>query len=73
MAQDQLVTTPRDKSPLIEVIVWIAFAFSFLMATTRLATKSAILKKVLIDDYLLLGSLVSKLLLSVIWRLKANL
>ena len=59
MDQTQLLITNSDKTPLVEIFVWISFAILCFAVVARLTTKAATLRKLQLDDFLILFSLVS--------------
>jgi hypothetical protein len=62
---DQLVITDTNKSPLVEIIVWVLLSTSFMTVTVRAATKIAYVRKFELDDILILVATVSLL-----WKLE---
>jgi len=58
MNQTQAVITSFDKSPLVQIFVWITLAVSVLGVAARVSTKLAVLGKLKWDDYLICVALV---------------
>ncbi|KAI9647063.1 hypothetical protein NHQ30_005065 [Ciborinia camelliae] len=52
MDRTQAIITDNDKTPLVEIFVYILLAISFLTVLARLATKLGVLKKLEWDDHL---------------------
>jgi hypothetical protein len=58
MNQTQALITDSNKTPLVQIFVWIPLVIAFLSVFARLATKLGVLKKLELQDYLITISLV---------------
>ncbi|KAM3071210.1 hypothetical protein ACMFMG_008802 [Clarireedia jacksonii] len=58
MNQTQALITDTNKTPLVQIFVWIPLVIAFLSVFARLATKLGVLKKLEWQDYLITISLV---------------
>lgn len=57
----QAVITPGNKSPLVEVVTWIMLTIAVLSVIARLTTKVITIRRINLDDYMIITSLVGKL------------
>lgn len=57
----QAVITPENKSPLVEVVTWIMLTIAVLSVIARLTTKVITIRRINLDDYMIITSLVGKL------------
>lgn len=59
MENDQLVITDTNKSPLIQILIWVFLSISVVTVLIRIATKAAYIRKLGVDDIYILVALVS--------------
>jgi hypothetical protein len=60
MNQSQVLITSDNKTPLVEIVVWILLTVSILAVVARVATKLTLVGQLRLEDYLITISLVSK-------------
>ena len=57
----QAVITPENKSALVEVVTWIMLTIAVLSVIARLTTKVITIRRINLDDYMIIISLVGEL------------
>ncbi|KAA6413953.1 MAG: hypothetical protein FRX48_02315 [Lasallia pustulata] len=68
----QAVITPENKSPLVEVVTWIMLTIAVLSVIARLTTKVITIRRINLDDYMIITSLLLAIAQSIAVMLQAT-